>query len=317
MAGKYQVAGSALTNIANAIREKGGTSAPLIFPNEFISAIGDIEGGGSADLGTKNIINNGTYDASDDSLDGYSEVTVNVPNSYVAGDEGKVVHNGALVAQTSTTKTVNGTYDTTTNNSITINVPASGVLAHWDFTGSGSWASKQLDPDNPSLKAQFVPGPYAEYPATVDTDGFHFTHNGQYIKLPLVAIGYARTIEIDIGDVAETYTNGLFLIGFDDNDDDITHWYGFCYDDYYDRWEFYQGSNIYTLDSAITGFDYFENSTLKFCLDTEGHFSIYKNNDKIFESNVILDSVCFAAPILIGNKADCLDGYTIEAVRIR
>lgn len=34
---------------------------------------------GSATLGTKNITANGTYTASDDSLDGYSEVTVNVP----------------------------------------------------------------------------------------------------------------------------------------------------------------------------------------------------------------------------------------------
>lgn len=36
-------------------------------------------GSSSATLGTKAITSNGTYDASDDSLDGYSEVTVNVP----------------------------------------------------------------------------------------------------------------------------------------------------------------------------------------------------------------------------------------------
>lgn len=36
-------------------------------------------GGGGANLGTKTITQNGTYAASDDSLDGYSEVTVNVP----------------------------------------------------------------------------------------------------------------------------------------------------------------------------------------------------------------------------------------------
>lgn len=38
-------------------------------------------GGGSATLITKNITANGTYSASDDSADGYSEVTVNVPSS--------------------------------------------------------------------------------------------------------------------------------------------------------------------------------------------------------------------------------------------
>ena len=46
----------------------------------------------------------------------YTPVNVNVPNSYAAGDEGKVVSDGALVSQTSTTKNANGTYDTTLNN---------------------------------------------------------------------------------------------------------------------------------------------------------------------------------------------------------
>ena len=37
---------SDLTSVANAIRTKGGTSASLVFPLGFISAIGDISGGG-------------------------------------------------------------------------------------------------------------------------------------------------------------------------------------------------------------------------------------------------------------------------------
>ena len=53
----------------------------------------------------------------------YSSVDVTVPNSYAAGDEGKVVQSGALVAQTTTTKNTNGTYDTTTINSVTVSVP--------------------------------------------------------------------------------------------------------------------------------------------------------------------------------------------------
>ena len=73
-------------------------------------------------LGTKTITANDTYDAEDDDLSGYSSVTVNVPNSYTAGDEGKVVNNGALVAQTSDTVTQNGTVDTTLINSLTVNV---------------------------------------------------------------------------------------------------------------------------------------------------------------------------------------------------
>ena len=84
----------------------------------------DVSGGGST-LITKNISANGTYNASSDSADGYSQVTVAVPNTYTAGDEGKVVSSGALVSQSSTTKNANGTYDTTLNNEVVISVPNS------------------------------------------------------------------------------------------------------------------------------------------------------------------------------------------------
>lgn len=79
-------------------------------------------GGGEATLIDKNISSNGTYNASSDSADGYKKVVVSVPNTYVAGDEGKVVSNGALVSQTSATYNTNNTYDTTLINSVTVNV---------------------------------------------------------------------------------------------------------------------------------------------------------------------------------------------------
>lgn len=70
---------SELTSIANAIRTKGGTSASLSFPTEFVEAINNISGGGGGStLITKTITTNGTYSAEDDDADGYSEVTVNV-----------------------------------------------------------------------------------------------------------------------------------------------------------------------------------------------------------------------------------------------
>ena len=68
-----------LTSVANAIRTKGGTSASLTFPSDFVSAINAISGGGASTLITKSITANGTYNASSDSADGYSQVTVNVP----------------------------------------------------------------------------------------------------------------------------------------------------------------------------------------------------------------------------------------------
>ena len=72
---------------------------------------------------TKSITSNGTYTASSDSADGYSSVDVSVPNTYSAGDEGKVVSNGALVSQTSTNINSNGTHTTTTNNEVVVAVP--------------------------------------------------------------------------------------------------------------------------------------------------------------------------------------------------
>lgn len=86
-----------------------------------------VYGGASApNLGSKTITTNGTYTAATDNLDGYDEVIANVPNTYAAADEGKVVSNGALVSQGSATYTSNNTYDTTLINSVTVNVSGGG-----------------------------------------------------------------------------------------------------------------------------------------------------------------------------------------------
>lgn len=55
-----------------------------------------------------------------------SAVTKNLvaTNSYGTADEGKVVSNGALKAQTSQNITANGTYDTTDKNSVVVDVQA-------------------------------------------------------------------------------------------------------------------------------------------------------------------------------------------------
>ena len=76
------------------------------------------------DLTTKNISQNGNYSAQDENHDGYSSVSVSVPNSYAAGDEGKVVQSGALVSQSSESISQNGTYDTTTKNEVVVSIPA-------------------------------------------------------------------------------------------------------------------------------------------------------------------------------------------------
>lgn len=75
----------------------------------------------AVDTGTKSISSNGTHD-----VVGYASASVSVPNTYSAGDEGKVVSDGALVSQTSETYTTNDTYDTTLINSVTVNVSGGG-----------------------------------------------------------------------------------------------------------------------------------------------------------------------------------------------
>lgn len=69
------VENSYLKAIANAIRSKLGVQTKYK-PNQMANAINSIVG--EATLGTKTITSNGTYDAGDDSLDGYSKVSVNV-----------------------------------------------------------------------------------------------------------------------------------------------------------------------------------------------------------------------------------------------
>ena len=69
------------------------------------------------------------------------QVIASVPNSYSAGDEGKVVNNGSLYTQGSSSVTTNDTYDTTLISSLTVNVSGgggnSGLLTpiHYDMTG--------------------------------------------------------------------------------------------------------------------------------------------------------------------------------------
>ena len=82
------------------------------------------------DSGAKSITANGN---SQDVV-GYASVDVNVPNTYAAGDEGKVVSSGALVSQTAhadvTPTTSDQTIDTTTNNSIKVKGDANLVAGN-------------------------------------------------------------------------------------------------------------------------------------------------------------------------------------------
>ena len=112
----------------------------------------------------KSITENNTYNASDDGADGYSSVNVDVANSYTTQDEGKVVSNQELIAQTAypTEITENDTYDTTNYNSITVNVSSGGAssstdVIFYDYDGTivasystADFANLSAMPDNPT-----------------------------------------------------------------------------------------------------------------------------------------------------------------------
>lgn len=138
MSTKMLVSRSSLTAIGAAIRRKNG-STDTYLPSEMAAAIDAIED--PSVLTTKAITANGNYDAAADEVDGYSLVTVNVPNSFTSEDEGKVVSSGALVAQTSLSVTENGTVDTTLNDEVVVNVPAAN-LGTKTITQNGTYSAE-------------------------------------------------------------------------------------------------------------------------------------------------------------------------------
>lgn len=73
---EYKIQKQTLDNIANAINAKTGQTVQMT-PLEMPAAIQSIPSG-SGTLIPKSITQNGTYNASDDSADGYSSVTVDV-----------------------------------------------------------------------------------------------------------------------------------------------------------------------------------------------------------------------------------------------
>lgn len=119
---------SYLDDIADAIRDKTG-SEDTYTPGQMAGAINGIHTADEVVLVSKSISANGTYNPASDSADGYSGVTVNVPNTYTVSDNGKVVVNQALTDQTSKSINANGTHDTTANNSVVVDVPNSYAAA--------------------------------------------------------------------------------------------------------------------------------------------------------------------------------------------
>ena len=125
IADNLQALNTARMDIADAIISKGGT---VNTGKKFSLFPQDISNIPSITLSALNVTENGIY--TPPSGTGYSTVSVDVQTSFTQSDEGKVVSNGALVAQTPMSRdiTQNGTYDTTLNNSVTVNVSGGGTM---------------------------------------------------------------------------------------------------------------------------------------------------------------------------------------------
>ena len=97
-------------------------NVPLTRLEQYLAAIAENGGGSSITVEPLTAIVNHTYTAP--SGKAYNPVTVNVSNKYANSDIGKVVNTSKqLVAQSDYGSVAsNGTYDTTDNNSITVNV---------------------------------------------------------------------------------------------------------------------------------------------------------------------------------------------------
>lgn len=180
--GNVLVESSSLSAIANAIRNKNGL-LDKYKPKDMAKAINDINTG-SVPTGTKEIsvTQNGTIT---ENVSGFAsaQITTNVPNSYSASDEGKVVSNGLLVGQTSAEYTSNNTYDTTLIDEVTVNV--SGGI-----TPTGT---KQISISQNGTTTEDVTN-YANAEITVNVSGgggSSDTIDSDYIKLEyaIVTIG--------------------------------------------------------------------------------------------------------------------------------
>ena len=175
---------SNISAIADAIRNKNGSSDSYKV-SQMASAILAISP--DSDLEPLSVNQNGTYHPSANK-DGFSSVSVAVPNSYAAGDEGKVVKNGALASQTSRTISDNGTYDTTENNEVVVQVSGGGgsaTLISKNITQNGIYLAANDNADGYSyvdVNVQGSGGSSGVYVGTTDPDSSIGSNGDYYYK---------------------------------------------------------------------------------------------------------------------------------------
>lgn len=152
------------------------------------------KGGGSPTppvLIDKTITENGTYNAVDDEADGYKKVITDVPNTYTAADEGKVVYNAALELQTAYPSTIseNGTYTTTNNNSVTVDVQSN--LTTKNITANGTYNASADSADGYSSVTVNVP-------QSTSTMNVQMNFNGESVGGAVLVPDNVLSVELSI-----------------------------------------------------------------------------------------------------------------------
>lgn len=266
--------------------------------------IGSGGGGTAPTLIEKDITANGTYIATNDNADGYSKVVANVPNTYTVEDEGKVVDNGALVAQTSATYTANDTYDTTLVNSVTVNVPSSGGsgveekdVNFYDYDGTCVYSYTAQEflalsamPDNPTHEGLTAQGwnwsfsdatTYVTNYSKLNVGQMYITNDGKtriYITLtddfksPVLTLNLSSNTELDI-DWGDNSTHSSFVTT------NSAQWKS-------ERHNYSNNGNYVIAISVISGsFSIGSNSNPYYMLLSDGHYSTF-TTDCIYMDSV-------------------------------